>query len=86
MRFLVETSFKQSASSELLALIPAEIEHGKALDVQGIREALYVSSNQDKAWQIYRGDSAAAVQRIVETFPLYPFLDVSIIPLADQAS
>jgi muconolactone delta-isomerase len=86
MRFLVETSFKQTPNPEVLALIPAEVEHGRALDTQGIREALYISSNQTKAWQIYRGDSVAAVQRIVETFPLHPYLLVTITLLADAVS
>jgi muconolactone delta-isomerase len=85
MRFLVEASFKQAPNPEVLALIPAEIEHGRVLHAQGVREALYVSSNQTKAWQIYRGDSVAAVERIVETFPLHPYLTVTITPLADTA-
>ena len=32
MRFLVETSFSRPPTPEIFALIPAEVEHGKALD------------------------------------------------------
>jgi muconolactone delta-isomerase len=83
MRFLVEGGFKQAPTPEILALIPAEVEHGLALDAAGIREHLYVAADQSRAWQIYRGETLDAVRAIVATFPLYPFLNITITPLAD---
>ena len=84
MRFIVEGALKQAPTPEVLALIPAEVEHGLALDSAGIREQLYVAADQSRAWQIYRGATLEDVRAIVATFPLYPFLDVSITPLADS--
>lgn len=85
MRFLVETRFSQAPTNEMLALIPAESARGKQLDEQGIREHLYLSADLSRAWQIYRGESVAAVQTILDTFPLAPFVNTTIIPLADDA-
>jgi muconolactone delta-isomerase len=83
MRFLVETTLKSAPTPEVLALIPAEVEHGKMLDARGVRERLYVAADQSKAWQVVRGESTSAVEQILGGFPLYPFLDVKITPLAD---
>jgi muconolactone delta-isomerase len=84
MRFLVETTLNQAPTPDILALIPAEVEHGMALDAQGIREHLYVAADQSKAWQIYRGETQDAVRAVVAMFPLYPFLNVTITPLAED--
>jgi muconolactone delta-isomerase len=85
MRFLVETTFNQAPTPDILALIPAEVERGMALDAQGIREQLYIAADQSRAWQIYRGETAESVRAIVATFPLYPFLNVTITPLAENS-
>jgi muconolactone delta-isomerase len=82
MRFLVETTFSQAPTPDILALIPAEVERGLALDAQGIREQLYIAADQSRAWQIYRGETIESVREIVATFPLYLFLNVTITPLA----
>jgi muconolactone delta-isomerase len=85
MKFLVEGWFKQVPTPAVLALIPAEVEHGKPFDAQGIRQALYVASDQTRAWQVYQTDSLTAVQEILASFPLHPYLNTSITPLADDA-
>jgi muconolactone delta-isomerase len=82
MRFLVEGTFAQMPTPEVLALIPAEVEHGLALDAAGIREQLYVAADQSKAWQLYRGETLDEVRAIVAGFPLYPYLNIMITPLA----
>jgi len=84
MRFIVETALKQAPTEDVLALIPAESEHGKLLDAQGLREQLYIAADQSRAWQIYHGETLADVQALLATFPLYPFLNVAITPLADD--
>jgi muconolactone delta-isomerase len=84
MRFLVEIALPQVPTPEILALIPAEIEHGKRLDAEGIREALFVSAQQTKAWQIYRADSEDSLQRIIAGFPLTPFCGVTITQLRND--
>jgi muconolactone delta-isomerase len=86
MRFLVESTFQFQPTPDILALIPAEIEHGKQFDEQGIRERLYVAADNSRAWQIFRGESVLAVEAIVSSFPLAPFLATTITALADDIS
>ena len=84
MRFLVESSFNQSPTNEILALIPAETARGLELDQQGIRKALYLAADQSRAWQVLVAESQAAVQAVMESFPLFPYLNVTITPLAEE--
>lgn len=84
MRFLVESTFQSQPTPEILALIPAEIAYGRQFDERRIRERLYVAADNSRAWQIFRGDSIAAVQAIVASFPLAPFLATTITALADD--
>ncbi len=84
MRYLVETMLNQAPTPEILALIPAEAEYGRTLDMVGIREQLFVAADHSRAWQIYRGETPESVRAIVATFPLFPFLKVTITPLAEN--
>jgi len=84
LRFLVETTLNQPPTPDILALFPAEVEYGRTLDMVGVREQLYVAADQSKAWQVYRGETPESVRAVVATFPLYPFLNVTITPLADN--
>jgi muconolactone delta-isomerase len=83
MRFLVESTFKQAPTPELLALIPAETRHGLMLDARGVRELLLVASDNTRAWQVFRAESPAALQAIVDGFPLARYLAATVTPLAD---
>lgn len=83
MLFLVETIFKQMPTEETLALVPAETAHGKTLDDRGIRERLYVAADFSRAWQVFRSESLEALQPVLAGFPLAPFVDVTITPLAE---
>lgn len=81
MRFLVEIALKQPPTQEIFELIPAETAHGKQFDTSGVREALYVSNHDVKAWQVYRAATQDEVERIVESFPLTKFCNVKITEL-----
>jgi hypothetical protein len=74
----------QAPTPEILALIPAEAEYGRTLEMVGVREQLFVAADLSNAWQVNRGETPEAVRAIVATFPLYPFLKVVITPLADN--
>ena len=67
-----------------VAFVVAKSGADKLPTEQGIREQLYVAADNSRAWQIYRGDSIAAVQAIVGSFPLAPFLATTITTLADD--
>ena len=84
MIFMVEGTPKQATSQEMLALIPAEMERGKAFDAQGLRSAIYVAADLSKVWQIFTATSQEEVQRALESLPLYRFTAYTITPLADN--
>ena len=84
MRFLVESSFRAAPTPEILALIPAEMAHSATLDRQGIRERLYVAADNSRAWQVLRADSAEAIQSVIDSFPLAPYIGIKITELADD--
>jgi muconolactone delta-isomerase len=86
MKYLVEMALKQAPTPEILALIPAETQHGESLDQQGVREALYLSAERTKAWQVFRARDVADVERIVAGFPLAPYCAVNITPLYEQTA
>lgn len=74
MRFIVESSFSQAPTPELLALIPAESARGEELDAQGLRKALYVAADQSRVWQVFQVDSREALDAALESFPLHAHL------------
>lgn len=82
MHFMVEGTLKQAHTEETLALIPAEVARGKALDAEGVRTALYVAADLSKAWQVYQLESQAELEQTLATFPLHPFISYTITPLA----
>jgi muconolactone delta-isomerase len=82
MRFMVESTFNQVPTDDILALIPAEIAHGKELDARGVRDRLYIAADQSGAWQVFEVESREALQDILTGFPLYPFLAFKVTELA----
>ena len=83
MRFLVESTFNQAPTPEILALVPAETARGIVLDEQGVRELLLLAADMSRGWQVFRAESLAALQEILDTFPLAPYLTTTITALAD---
>jgi len=86
MQFMVEIKFAQAPTDEMIALIPAEIARGKELDATGSRLALYLAADLSTAWQIYQAESLAAVQEMIDSFPLTPFVTAMITPLQSAAT
>jgi muconolactone delta-isomerase len=85
VRYLVESAFKTMPTPETMALIPAEMIHGQKLDAQRVRLKLFVAADQSKAWQVFQAKSLEEAQAIVASFPLHPYLNSVITPLADEA-
>jgi muconolactone delta-isomerase len=83
MRFLVESTFAQAPTPQLLALIPAETARGLELDAQGVREALYVAADNSRAWQVFQVESRAALDDTLASLPLHPYLAIVVTPLAE---
>ena len=86
MRFLVESTFAQAPTPEQFALLPQETARGLELDAAGIREALYLTVDMARGWQVYRVESRSALDAIRESFPLHSALVHTITELAAPAS
>jgi muconolactone delta-isomerase len=72
--------------SEVEHTLPAEQVRVRELMQQGVLSALYVpdgSGAPDGLWAIFNGDSRNAVQRVIESLPLYPYMQLELIPLRD---
>ncbi len=80
MKFMVSISFRQQDQAEILARVPQERAHIQTLKEQGIVEALYIGGLQ--VWVVMQGESQEQVQKDLEAFPLYPYMEVAITPLA----
>ncbi|MFN8475554.1 MAG: muconolactone Delta-isomerase family protein [Anaerolineae bacterium] len=86
MRFLVESMLNQVPTPEILALIPAESARGVELDGQGIREKLYIAADQPRSWQVFTVPSQAALDEVLASFPLHPYVHETVTPLAENAA
>jgi muconolactone delta-isomerase len=84
MKYMVQGTPRQRPTAEVLALIPAEVAAGSALDRQGLRAALYVAADLSAAWQVFDAESEAAVRAVLATLPLTPYTDYRITPLAGE--
>jgi muconolactone delta-isomerase len=82
MRYMVQGTPRRAPTAETLALIPAEVAAGEALDRQGIRAALYVAADLSAAWQVFDAASEDEVRSALSTLPLTPYTDYRITPLA----
>lgn len=85
-KFMVEAALRAPHTPETLALIPAEVARGEELDRQGVRTGLYVAADFSRAWQVYELPSAEAVERVLATFPLHPYVEETITPLHDATA
>ncbi len=55
--------------------------HIRTLREQGTVEAPYISSDRSHAWIVMQGESQDQVQKDLESFPLYPYMEGTITPL-----
>ncbi len=80
---MISASFRTHYQEEMLALMPQEEAHVRALREQGTIQALYLSADRAHVWLVMRGESQDEVQRTLEAFPLYPYVgERAITPLA----
>jgi muconolactone delta-isomerase len=84
MQFMATISLDTARRSEVERLIPAESARVRELQQQGVLEALYVpdgSGAPAALWVVFNSDSRDAVQRVIEDLPMYPYMQVDLIPL-----
>ena len=84
MRFLTKETFKAPPTSEVQALIPAEMAKVKELTEQGLIAAVYVAADRSGAWMVWNVDSQAALEKTHKTLPLHPYLNSEITVLSEE--
>ena len=81
MRFMVTMNLKKSPDEEIKALIPAQQALTKDLIAKGIQKEVFASADQTTAWRVLNCASLEQAEEVVESLPLFKFLDVDITPL-----
>ena len=84
MRFMITLGFAVADDDRatVAALVPKELAHLAALTERGVVEGFYLSADRARGWLVMRGESQAAVARLLEEFPLYRYMQPSFTPLA----
>ena len=84
MQFMASMTFDPAQHAEIERRLPEEQTRVRELQQQGILEALYIPSGDgapSNLWVIFKADSQAAVQQVLEGLPLYPYMRVELTPL-----
>ena len=84
MQFMASISLDTTRRSDVERTLPAEQARVRELQQQGVLTALFVpdgSGAPDGLWAVFNGDSREAVQRVVESLPLYPCMQLELIQL-----
>ena len=72
--FVVSLRLPDAFNEEFIAIIPRHRDFINRLLNEKIVESYAISSDRSRGWVTMNGDNAAAVQALVEQFPLYRFL------------
>ena len=84
MQFMASVSVDTARRSEVEQLLPAEQVRVRELQQQGVLDALYVPDGSGAPaglWVVFNGDSRDTVQRVIESLPLYPYMQLDLTPL-----
>jgi muconolactone delta-isomerase len=83
MKHLVNVTFVPGQEQAIAERMPAEQAHVGELLGRGVFEQLYVAADRSGVWVVAEGESQDDVQRTMSTLPLYPYMQLQIIPLLD---
>ena len=82
MKYMVSITFVPGHQAEIAALTPQERAHIAELRTQGVVESLYLSyENGGLVWIVMNAESKDAVQKALESFPMYPYMVTEIAAL-----
>jgi muconolactone delta-isomerase len=80
---MVRATVPREQRAAIAHLIPAEVSRAGELREQGILEASYRAADQSYSWLVLHGESVEALQRTLESLPLYPYFQLERTPLLD---
>ena len=84
MQFMASISLDSGRRAEIERALPAEQTAVRELQRRGVLDALYVPDGTGAPpglWVVLNGDSPAAVRRVLESLPLYPYMHIELTPL-----
>jgi muconolactone delta-isomerase len=84
MQFMASITFDPADQAQIERRVPEEQTRVRELQQRGMLNALYIPDGTGapaNLWVIFEGDSQAAVQQVVESLPLYPYMHVDLTPL-----
>ena len=88
-RFVVSLRLPDAFDEAFINLIPQHRAFINQLLTDKVVENYAISSDRSRGWVTINGDDAAAVQAVVEQFPLYPYLhgvEIDELFIFDSAS
>jgi muconolactone delta-isomerase len=84
MQFMASIALDSTRRAEIERVLPAEQARVGELQQQRVLNALYIPDGAgppDNLWAVFNGESQAAIQQVLESLPLYPYMQVELIPL-----
>jgi muconolactone delta-isomerase len=81
VKFIVLVTFDQSDQAAFNAALPAEWANITRLKGLGILESVYISENGTKGWTVLLGESQEEVEKTLQSFPLFPFMQTELVSL-----
>ena len=82
MECMISASFRPQDQAEILACIPQEQARIQTLKEQGTVEAHYIGSDLAHIWIVMKGESKDQVLQVLESLPLYSYMEIAITPLS----
>jgi muconolactone delta-isomerase len=84
MQFMATISFDTARRAEVEQALPAEQARVRELQQQGVLDTLYVPDGSGAPaglWVVFNGESRDAVEHIIQSLPLYPYMLLELTPL-----
>jgi muconolactone delta-isomerase len=80
-KYMVLVTFDHSDEAAFTATLPAEWANILRLKGLGILESVYISEDGVKGWTVLQGESLEDVEKTLQSFPLFPFMQTELVSL-----
>ena len=77
MKWMATITFKAPPTAEVLAMLPAERVRTAELVAQGAIEHRFFAADGDQVWFVMQGESAAAVDNMLDSLPMRRFFNIT---------
>ncbi len=81
MKWMITIRLNPQEQAEITARLADEQAYVKTLMAQGTIEALYVAADQFHTWLVMQEESQLRLQQVVESLPLYAYMELEIVVL-----